>query len=129
MRMSSRMRRRQPERGRARPREAPRPATNGWSRPAAMSGADPSLSRRSSLWTTGLAALLLLGGFGPRATMPSRAAEMESRKLPTRRRLLDVLYDLYRGLTERRLIAVAGGAAFFILLAIFPAVAAVVSVY
>ena len=108
-----------------------------------MVAADPS--RRSGgripLWVTAITAGLLLVGFRRHrfasAETERRAESLEAdrgrlTKMPSEipaRRWKDVLWRVYARITECRVIAVAAGATFYALLAIFPAIAALISIY
>ncbi len=60
------------------------------------------------------------GGRGRDATTPS--------EIPARG-WKDILVRVYRGLSEDRIVAIAAGVTFYVLLAIFPAIAALISLY
>lgn len=82
------------------------------------------------LVSAGLAALLLAVGFGrsrPRAGASIRA---ESRPIvPPRLTAKQFVLELYQRISDDRIVAISAGVTFFLLLAIFPATAAVVSMY
>jgi membrane protein len=104
-----------------------------------------SLERRppAALWALGLSAALLAAGFRRRedanteSNAPARAptpAAAERHPLQTKegapqRGWLDVLKRVYQRFSEDRVMAIAGGVTFFALLAIFPAIAALVTIY
>jgi membrane protein len=105
-----------------------------------MVGADPSV-KRIPIWVTAITAALLLLGFrrqrfatagneARRAMSEAdrgRLAETPS-QIPARG-WKDILWRVYARITECRVIAVAAGVTFYALLAIFPAIAALISVY
>jgi membrane protein len=106
----------------------------------------PERRRAPPRWlATGITAFLLFAGFGRRpgtedhgsATTPSagetdphshgRRAEVPS-EIPARG-WRDILVRVYQKISEDRITAIAGGVTYFTLLAIFPGVAALVSIY
>ena len=98
-------------------------------------------SRHESLWTIGLSALMLAAGFG------RRPAEAYSRRgdrvaLGDRRGRFaegpseiprlgwkDILLRVYNGISDDRILANAASVAYYVLLALFPGIAALVSIY
>jgi membrane protein len=98
---------------------------------------------RPPLWAALVTAALLAAGFRPRRL--STASIDYSRRRPVsdegRGRLAsrpseipargwkDILLRVYRNISEHRVVALAAGATFYSLLAIFPAIAALVAVY
>jgi membrane protein len=106
--------------------------------------------RRFSLWWAGLAAALLAFSFRRRAhgeTRPTglgrrpteggrgRAAEGSRGRAATTpseipaRGWKDIFWRVYNDISECRVLAIAAGVTFYVLLAIFPAIAALVSIY
>ena len=86
----------------------------------------------ASLWALGLSAALVAAGFRRReeASSPSgphvtAGTEQEAPE----RGWFEVLRRVYERFTEDRVMSIAGGVTFFVLLAIFPAIAALVSIY
>ena len=108
-----------------------------------VAAADPSRhsGRRIPLWVTAITAGLLLVGFrrhrfasaGTRRPAESLEADRgRLAKTPSEipaRGWKDFLWRVYARITECRLIAVAAGVTFYALLAIFPAIAALISIY
>jgi membrane protein len=98
---------------------------------------------RIPLWMTALTAALLFAGFRPRrfAGAPARADEARFAAEADRGRLADtpseipalgwkdILWRIYARINDCRIIAVAAGVTFYALLAIFPAIAALISIY
>ena len=89
-------------------------------------------ARRSPpLWSIGLSTALVAAGFrrrgasGPRRDVRDVRTEADAPE----RGWLDVLRRVYERFSEDRVMSIAGGVTFFALLAIFPAVAALVSIY
>jgi membrane protein len=85
------------------------------------------------LWVLGLSAALVAVGFGRREYTPAPASVLAPSRHPTGdppvRGWLSVLTGVYRRILEDRVTAIAGGVTFFALLAMFPAAAALVSIY
>ncbi len=78
------------------------------------------------LASAGLAALLLAIGVKPhKATLVAPAVEPAPKRLTAKQLVL----SLYRRISDDRVVAISAGVTFFLLLAIFPATAAVVSIY
>ena len=106
------------------------------------SAVEPTRSGRPPLWTIGTAALLVALGFGPRRSEASSAARGERQKfedgrgrsatapseIPARG-WKDILLRVYEGISEDRILANAAAVTFYALLALFPAIAALVSIY
>jgi len=111
-------------------------------------------AERPPLWSIGLTALLLFAGFGARDAAPPTAAKRtvgrgeQSTATPRWREAghgrgrtatsppdipakgwKDILLRVYRGVSDDRIVANAAGVVFFALLALFPAIAALVSIY
>ncbi|MBO0735520.1 MAG: YihY/virulence factor BrkB family protein [Alphaproteobacteria bacterium] len=94
------------------------------------------------LWTIGLSALLIVLGLVPRRSHGTPSAEGErgqaeegqgqSGRMPLRppaRGWRDILLRVYKGISEDRIFANAAAVTFYALLALFPAIAALVSIY
>jgi membrane protein len=96
----------------------------------------------TTLWVIGLSALLIALGFNRRRsgnaspargdhrqgeTGRGRSAETPS-EIPVRG-WKDILWRVYRGISENRILLVAAGVTFYALLAIFPGIAALISIY
>ena len=86
-----------------------------------------------SLWALGLSAARR-GRFSPsrRDGLPARAGGPRRAKTEAdapERGWIDVLQRVYARFSEDRVMSIAGGVTFFVLLAIFPAIAALVSIY
>lgn len=96
---------------------------------------------RTPLWVIGLSALLIAGGFGPRSSQEKLHPEGHEAHESGRGRSAntpseipapgwkDILIRVYRGISEDRILLVAAGVTFYGLLAIFPGIAALVSIY
>jgi membrane protein len=85
--------------------------------------------RRAANWTprllsAGLAALLLGLGVGKQVAEP-----VQEKAPPERLTAKTLLLTLYRRMSDDRIMAISAGVTFFALLAIFPAIAAMVSTY
>jgi membrane protein len=105
-----------------------------------MVSADHSV-RRIPIWLTALTAALLILGFRPRRFATREVARGETAAEADRGRLAetpaqipargwkDILWRVYNRITECRVVAVAAGVTFYALLAIFPAIAALISIY
>src|SRR6202022_12681 len=104
--------------------------------------ADVRASEHATLWTIGLSALLIAFGFARRRSEdaspatgdrrspevgPGRSAETPS-QIPARG-WKDILLRVYHGISENRILLVAAGVTFYSLLAIFPGIAALISIY
>lgn len=91
--------------------------------------ARPDLKGR--LASAGIAALLLALGFGRRRQMPpsgtasNNVQRSSAQPLTTKKFVL----ELYQRINDDRIVAISAGVTFFLLLAIFPATAAVISIY
>jgi membrane protein len=97
--------------------------------------------RPSGLWIAAATAALLALGFRRRPDRPDPAARAERREAAARGRYAatpsdipargwkDILWRCYERLTEDRILTIAAGVTFYILLAIFPAIAALVAIY
>jgi membrane protein len=79
------------------------------------------------LASAGLAALLLALGVRP-AHEPRRALD-DIERPPTCLTIKQFILELYQRISDDRVVAISAGVTFFILLAIFPATAAIVSIY
>src|SRR5690242_4593055 len=111
-------------------------------RPRRMASADQQ-GERIAIWVTALTAALLLLGFRRRRFATSapnpRPGASESGSERGRRAATpsdipaagwkDILWRVYARITGCRVIAVAAGVTFYALLAIFPAIAALISIY
>jgi membrane protein len=109
-------------------------------RPAA---ADVTASKHATaLWTIGLSALLIASGFARRRSRnpsvasdnrrPVEAGRGRSAETPSEipaRGWKDILLRVYHGISENRILLVAAGVTFYALLAIFPGIAALISIY
>ena len=108
----------------------------------ARSGTAPIQSRRGwSLWAIGLSAVLVAAGVGHRPVEPrSRQAAFVERgdrrgrsaEGPSQIPAVgwkDVLLRVYNGISEDRILANAAGVTYYALLALFPGIAALVSIY
>src|ERR1700737_2588882 len=99
-------------------------------------------SERAPLWAIGLSVLLIALGFArrrsgdaspatgdrkPLEAGPGRSAETPS-QIPARG-WKDILLRVYHGISENRILLVAAGVTFYSLLAIFPGIAALISIY
>src|ERR1700741_1107055 len=100
------------------------------------------LSEHAPLWAIGLSALLVALGFArrrsgdaspvtgdrrPLAVGRGRSAETPSQI--TARGWKDILLRVYHGISDNRILLVAAGVTFYSLLAIFPGIAALISIY
>jgi membrane protein len=108
-------------------------------RPAAAGLTAPE---HAPLWAIGLSAVLIAIGFGRRqSNATSAAGEDSSRDQSGRGRSADtpsqipargwkdILLRVYNGISENRILLVAAGVTFYTLLAIFPGIAALISIY
>ena len=107
----------------------------------------PGLSEREPLWAIGLSALLVALGRGrhrsssrcaaPAGRARDNPAELNARpgrfaRGPSEIPALgwkDILLRVYNGITDDRILANAAGVTYYALLALFPGIAAVVSIY
>jgi membrane protein len=93
-------------------------------------------------WAIGLSALLIAFGFARRRAGDVSSARGDRRQGETGRGRSaeapseipaagwkDILLRLYRGISENRILLVAAGVTFYALLAIFPGIAALISIY
>jgi membrane protein len=103
---------------------------------------------RMPLWARAIGAVLLLSGL-PKRGQPAPAPRHPDTAAGTPRETdsdargraatspteipapgwRDIVLRVYRGVAEDRIVAISGGVTFFILLAIFPAVAGLISLY
>src|ERR1700720_2935402 len=99
-------------------------------------------SQRAPLWAIGLSALLIAFGFTRRRSGDARPARDDRSQSETGRGRSaeapseipasgwkDILLRVYRGISENRILLVAAGVTFYALLAIFPGIAALISIY
>jgi membrane protein len=105
-----------------------------------MASADGSVER-IPIWVTAVTAALLVLGFRPHRFARTDTQRRDERFEADRGRLAttpseipargwkDILWRVYERITECRVIAVAAGVTFYALLAIFPAIAALISIY
>jgi membrane protein len=107
---------------------------------SATTGVTPS--EHEPLWVIGLSALLIALGFarqrsadaGP-ATGDHRSLEVDrgrSAETPSQIPAMgwkDILLRVYHGISDNRILLVAAGVTFYSLLAIFPGIAALISIY
>jgi membrane protein len=98
---------------------------------------------RAPLWAIGLSALLLIAfGFARQRDRETSDARGDPRQEETGRGRSaetpseipamgwkDILLRVYRGISENRILLVAAGVTFYALLAIFPGIAALISIY
>src|SRR3954471_24532224 len=108
---------------------------------ARSASAGASTAVRTPLWVIGLSALLIAGGFGQRSSQEKVHREGNEAHESGRGRSAnapseipvsgwkDILLRVYRGISEDRILLVAAGVTFYGLLAIFPGIAALVSIY
>src|ERR1700732_2358207 len=83
--------------------------------------------KHEPLWAIGLSALLIAFGFARDETGPGRSAETPS-EIPAPG-WKDILFRVCRGISENRVLLVAAGVTFYALLANFPGIAALISIY
>ena len=92
-------------------------------------------SQKRKLWSAVLGAALFALGFGRRRVEPGRVKQYDlpPRVRPAhqkaRRAWFEIVRLLYSAIGEHRVVSIAAGVTFFSLLAIFPAIAALVSIY
>jgi membrane protein len=98
-------------------------------------------SRREPLWAIGLSTLLIAVGLAPRPASPDtggrdRATLDDGRGRSTdrpseisARGWKDILLRVYDGISDDRILANAAGVTYYALLALFPGIAALVSIY
>jgi membrane protein len=97
---------------------------------------------RAPLWAIGLCALLLILGFARRQSVDACPATRNPRPLEASRGQFaetpsqipargwkDILLRVYHGISQDRILLVAAGVTFYSLLAIFPGIAALISIY
>ena len=100
-----------------------------------------SRTRHESLWAIGLSALMLAAGFarrpaeaysrrGDRVALGDRRGRFAEgpSEIPALGRK-DILLRVYNGILDDRILANAAGVAYYVLLALFPGIAALVSIY
>jgi membrane protein len=95
--------------------------------------------RRRRLWSALIGSALLLAGFNRRSAethptdvpvaAPAKGRTGVQARAKARRAWLEILRLLYSAIGQHRVVSIAAGVTFFVLLAIFPAIAALVSVY
>jgi membrane protein len=100
---------------------------------------DAAAAARPPWWAVGLGAVFVAAGVVRRATAglqaDGRAIEDGRGRSATgpseipRRGWKDILWRLYQSISDDRILANAAGVAFYVLLAIFPGIAALVSIY
>jgi membrane protein len=100
-----------------------------------------NVAEQTPLWVIGLSALLIASGFARRragdarsagASIEQRVAGGRQSEAPIQiraRRWRDILLRVYQGISEDRILLVAAGVTFYALLAIFPGLAALISIY
>jgi len=101
-----------------------------------------TLSEHAPFWTIGLTALLIALGFARRRSGDAGPATGDRRSLETgrgrsaetpsqipARGWKDILLRVYHGISDNRILLVAAGVTFYSLLAIFPGIAALISIY
>ena len=99
-------------------------------------------SEHAPLWAIGLSVLLIALGFARRRSgdaspatgdrKPLEAGRGRSAETPSQipaRGWKDILLRVYHGISENRILLVAAGVTFYSLLAIFPGIAALISIY
>jgi membrane protein len=104
--------------------------------------ADPGSAQTPQLWAIGLSALLIALGFGrdraqhaqAQISRPARSDADRGRSADTPSDIpapgwKDVILRVYQGISEDRILLVAAGVTFYALLSIFPAIAALISIY
>jgi membrane protein len=104
-------------------------------------GKAPALCEREPLWAIGLSALLVATGLARRSAKqysgradhtelePGRGRFAEGPSEIPARGWRDILLRVYDGISEDRILANAAGVTFYALLALFPGIAALVSIY
>jgi membrane protein len=102
---------------------------------------DPGPRSGSGLWIAAATAALLALGFRRKPNRPDPATRGERRDAAAHGRYAgtpsaipapgwkDILWRCYERLTQDRILTIAAGVTFYILLAIFPAIAALVAIY
>ncbi|MFL5267722.1 MAG: YihY/virulence factor BrkB family protein [Stellaceae bacterium] len=99
-------------------------------------------SERAPLWAIGLGVLLIACGIGWRRAGDASPARGDTSQSETGRGRSaetpseipasgwkDIILRVYRGISENRILLVAAGVTFYALLAIFPGIAALISIY
>src|SRR5467141_2962737 len=99
-------------------------------------------SKHAPLWAIGLSAVLIALGFARRRSgdaspatgdrRPLEAGRGRSAETPSQipaQGWKDILLRVYHGISENRILLVAAGVTFYSLLAIFPGIAALISIY
>ena len=99
-------------------------------------------SEHAPLWAIGLSALLIAFGFALRRSGDASPATGDRRPLEAGRGRSaetlsqipaqgwkDILLRVYHGISDNRILLVAAGVTFYSLLAIFPGIAALISIY
>jgi len=89
------------------------------------------------LWSALIGGALLLAGFHRQSTdtpptdvpVPAPAKSRPEARAKARRAWFEILRLLYSAIGQHRVVSIAAGVAFFVLLSIFPAIASLVSVY
>ena len=105
-------------------------------------GVGVTATEHAPLWAIGLSVLLIAFGFARRRAgdaSPARGDRSQSetgggRSAETPSEIpasgwKDILWRVYRGISENRILLVAAGVTFYALLAIFPGIAALISIY
>jgi membrane protein len=100
------------------------------------------ISQREPLWAIGLTAALMATGLARRPVVDTSSDRSDYARLDAGRGRLsespseipvrgwkDILWRVYDGISEDRILANAAGVTFYALLALFPAIAALVSIY
>jgi membrane protein len=97
-------------------------------------------SKSAPFWAIGLSVLLIALGFARQPSGASASDECAQQKASRRRSATtpseiprrgwkDILLRVYHGISEDRILLVAAGVTFYALLAIFPGIAALISIY
>ena len=99
-------------------------------------------SEHARLWVIGLSALLIALGFARRRSGDASPATCDRRSLEVGRGRAaetpsqipargwkDILLRVYHGISDNRILLVGAGVTFYLLLAIFPGIAALISIY
>jgi membrane protein len=99
-------------------------------------------AEQPALWAIGLSALLIAFGFARRQAGNAAARTGDQRQLEEGRGRSadtpseipaqgwkDILLRVYRGISEDRILLVAAGVTFYVLLSIFPGIATLISIY
>jgi membrane protein len=95
-----------------------------------------SPQRRRRLWSALLGGILLVAGFHrrPADAQPTDVPQLADRPrrratIKARRALMEIARLFYSAIGQHRVVSIAAGVTFFVLLAMFPAIAALVSIY